>query len=153
MTAKMVFATPTTVINTGNVIANGAIAGGTTILDNSSNLYPFATATLQVLGTFAAAPTDNSTIDLYMRRHANVNSTVNDSAQPASTDLESAEYVGSFLIYNDDEEQRKTITISLAGVRQAHFFIINNTGQAITGTGSPGGATTVDIEPFSYEDA
>ena len=153
MTAKMVFASATNVILTDSGIGSGAVVGGQTILDNSSNLYPFAVATLRILGTFASAPTDLSTVDLYMRRHYLVDGTINDSANPTGTDPESLEFVGSFIIYNDDEEQTKSITISLHGVQKAYFFILNNTGVAISGAGSPYGATRVDVQPFSYQDA
>lgn len=149
MAAKMLFGSATTVISLTSSVTNGNTAGGTTILDNSTNLYPFAVATFNNPDTFGAAPTDKSTIDLYMVRQ-DVDGTSDDTAAPSGTDLESAEYVGSFLIYDTDEEQRKTITISLNGVQKAYFYIINNTGQTITYTS---GAITVKITPFTYEDA
>ena len=156
MTAKMVFASATQVINTDSGIGNGAMAGGQTILDNSSNLYPYATATLRILGTFASAPTAGSTIDLYMVRKGSglaSGGTADDSEAPSGTNTRYAEYVGSFLVYALDEEQTRSITISLNGVKKAYFYIQNNSGVAISGAGSPYGATLVDIQPFSYQDA
>lgn len=149
MTAKMVFGSPTTVISLTSSLSNGNVAGGSTVLDNSSDLYPFAVATFNNPDTFGAAPTNNSTVDLYLVRQ-DVDSTSDDTAVPATTDVESAEYVGSFLIYDTDEEQRKTITISLHGIQKAHFYIFNNTGQTITYSS---GAITVKVTPFSYQDA
>lgn len=149
MAAKMLFGSATTCISLTASLTNGNVAGGTTVLDNSTTLYPFAVATFNNPDTFGAAPTNNSTIDLYMVRQ-DVDGTSDDTAAPTTTDVESAEYVGSFLVYDTDEEQRKTITISLNGVQKAHFYIFNNTGQTITYSS---GAITVKVTPFTYEDA
>lgn len=148
MTTKMVFGSATTVISLTAALSNGNVAGGTTLLDNSTDLYPFARAVLDVPDTFAGAPTNLSTVDLYMVRQ-DVDGTSDDTSAPTSADVEAAEYVGSFLIYDTDEQQRRTINIDLHGVTKAYFYIFNNTGQALSYTSNP---ITVKITPFSYQD-
>jgi len=145
--AKMVFASATTCISLTATLNAGSVGGGTTILDNSTDLYPLATAELYVPDTFAAAPTDRSTVDLYMVRYNVSGGTDDDTSAPTGTDVEAAEYVGSFLIYDTDEAQRNTIVISLAGVSAAHFYIKNQCGQNMVYSSN---AITVKIMPFTY---
>jgi len=147
---QMAFASATTVISLTAALSDGNVAGGTTILDNSTNKYPLATATLDVPDTFAAAPDDRSTVDLYMVRQNVAGGTDDDTSAPASTDVEAAEYVGSFLIYDTDEAQRNTIVISLAGVSSAYFYIMNNCGQALSYSSN---AITVKILPYTFAPA
>lgn len=142
---KMAFASSTTCISLTTSLSDGNVAGGTTELDNSTNLYPLATAVFNNPDTFGAAPDDRSTIDLYMVRN-DTDGTSDDTSAPTGTDVEGAEYVGSFVIYNTDEEQRNSFTFSLLGVEKADFFIKNNTGQTITYSS---GAITVKIAPFT----
>ena len=142
---KMAFASATTVISLTASVTDDNIGGGTTELDNSTNLYPLATAVFNNPDTFGAAPDDRSTIDLYMVRH-DTDSTSDDTSAPSGTDVEAAELVGSFIIYNTDEEQRNSFTFSLLGVKKAGFFIKNNTGQTITYSS---GAITVKVTPFT----
>jgi len=144
--AKMVFASSTTCISFTAALANGSVDGGDTILDNSTNLYPLGTAELYLPNGFASAPTDRSTVDLYMVRYNVSGGTDDDTSAPTGTDVEAAEYVGSFLIHDTDEAQRVTIVISLAGVNAAHFYIKNNCGVEI----STGSANTVKIMPFTF---
>jgi hypothetical protein len=139
-------ATTTSVVSSAAAIASGSSAGGTNILDNSTEKYPWARAVLDIPDTFAGAPTNNSTVDLYMVMQ-DVDNTSDDTAAPASGDMESAQLVGSFLIYDTDEAQRKTITISLHGVLKAHFYIYNGCGQQLSYTSNP---ITVKVTPFSY---
>lgn len=147
---QMVFSsTTTTVISSAAAINSGSSAGGSTMLDNSTEKYPWAKAVLDIPDTFAGAPTNNSTVDLYMVLQ-DVDSTSDDTAAPSAGDMESAQLVGSFLIYDTDEAQRKTITISLHGVLKAHFYIYNGCGQQLSYTSNP---ITVKITPFSYAPA
>lgn len=125
----------TTVIDLTADLTTANCAGGTTLLDNSSELYPYAIAVFNNPGTFGAAPTNNSSVVLYAVLQ-DTDGTSDDTATPATTDLESARYMGSFLIYDTDEEQRVSINISLEGIRKAYFYIMNSTGQTISGSGS-----------------
>ena len=142
----MKWGSATTVISETAAIADGDFSTDTTQLDNSSTLYPYGLAVLRCQDTFAAAPDDNSTVDLYMVMD-DVDGTVDESAAPSGTDPEASTLVGSFPIYNTDEDQVRAINISLHGVRKARFFILNNTGQAISYSSN---AITVKITPFTY---
>lgn len=147
---KMVFsATTTTVIDLTADLTNNNVGGGTAMLDNSTDLYPYAVATFDCPGTFGAAPTNNSAVNLYAVLQ-NTDGTSDDTATPTGTDVESARFMGAFPIYDTDEQQRVTINISLDGIRQANFYIENKTGQTIAGTSSH---IYVKITPYTYAPA
>ena len=146
---KMVFGSPTTVISFASTLANAAntVAADATQLDNSSALYPYARAVLNINDTFAAAPTAGATIDLYMVLD-DVDGTTDETPVPAAADiLYLAKYVGSFVMDNQDVATVKAIMIDLHGVQKARFFLYNNCGQTISYTSV---ATTVKITPFTY---
>ena len=128
-------ASTTTVIDLTADLTNNNVGRGTALLDNSTELYPYAVAVFNNPGTFAAAPTNNSTVNLYAVLQ-DVDSTSDDTADPTGTDVESARFMGAFPIYDTDEEQRVSIDISLLGIRKAYFYIENKTGQTIIGIGS-----------------
>lgn len=138
--------TVTTVIDLTADLTNSNIGGGTALLDNSVELYPYAVATFNNPGTFGAAPTNNSSVNLYAVLQ-DTDGTSDDTAAPAGTDVESARFVGAFPVYDTDEEQRVSITISLDGIKKAYFYIENKTGQTIIGAGSH---IYVKITPFTY---
>jgi len=142
---KMAFASATTVISLTASVTDDNIGGGTTELDNSTDLYPLAIAVFNNPDTFGAAPDDRSTVDLYMVRN-DTDGTDDDTSAPTGTDVEGAELVGSFVIYDADEEQRNSFTFSLLGVKKADFYIKNNTGQSIVYSS---GAITVKVTPFT----
>lgn len=128
-------ATTTTVIDLTADLTNNSVAGGTTLLDNSTELMPYARATFNNPGTFGAAPTNNSTVNLYAVLQ-DTNGTSDDTAAPTGSDVESARFMGAFTIYDTDEEQRCSIDIDLMGIQKAYFYIENKTGQTITGSAS-----------------
>lgn len=149
---KMVFGSTTTVISHAATLASGAntysgLTGCTmTQLDNSTLLYPYARAVLSIPDTFAAAPTAGGTIDLYMTQD-DIDGTSDETPVPAASDiLYLAQWVGSWVVDNQDVANIKPIIISLLGVQKAQFYIVNNSGQQISYTSSP---TTVKITPFS----
>ena len=146
---KQLFGSATTVVNLTADLTNNSVAGGTTELDNSTTLYPYARAVLDTPGTFAAAPTDKSAVNLYAVV-SDTDSTSDDTAAPTGSDVESARFVGAFPIYDTDEQQRVSIDISLLGIQKAFFFIENKTGQTITGTGTN---IYVKITPYTLETA
>ena len=76
----------------------------------------------------------------------NVDGTLDDTSAPTGSDVEAADYCCSFLIYDTDEEQRKTEIFSLLGVRSAYFYIKNNTSSTIDWVSS---AITVKVEPVT----
>jgi hypothetical protein len=150
---KMVFGSPTTVISHAAALAAGAntytgLTGCTmTLLDNSTLLYPYARAVLNVPTAFATAPTAGGTFDLYMTQD-DVDGTSNETPVPVATDITYlAKYVGSFVVDNRTDPILKAIVISLEGVQKAQFYILNSSGQATVYTATP---MTVKVTPFSY---
>ena len=148
---KQVFGTAQTVFDSSTDIASTNFSAASTAFDNTSDAaYPYAPLAV-VMAEFpdwGAAPTDLSTIDLYMVRQ-DVDSTDDDTTTPATTDTEGAEYCGSFVLNNDDELQRKTIVISLTGVKKCLFYIKNNSGQNMNNDG--GTNFIMKVTPFTYE--
>ena len=128
-------ATTTTVIDLTADLTNNSVAGGTTLLDNSTELMPYARATFNNPGTFGAAPTNNSTVNLYAVLQ-DTDGTSDDTAAPTGSDVESARFMGAFTIYDTDEEQRVSSNIDLMGIKKAYFYVDNKTGQTITGSAS-----------------
>ena len=149
--AKMVFGTAQTVFDSATDIASTNFSAASTEFDNTNDAaYPYAPLAL-VMAEFpdwAAAPTDLSTVDLYMVR-SEVDGTDDDTTTPATTDTEGAEYCGSFVLNNDDELQRKTIVISLLGVKKCKFYVKNNSGQNMNNDG--GTNFVMKVTPFTYE--
>lgn len=147
---KQVFsATTTTVVDLTADLTNNSVGGGSALLDNSTELYPYAVAVFNNPGSFGAAPTNLSSVNLYAVLQ-DTDGTSDDSAAPASADVESARFMGAFPVYDTDEEQRVSINISLAGIRKAYFYIENKTGQTITGAASH---IYVKITPYSFAPA
>lgn len=142
----MKWGSATTVISETAAIADGDFSTNTTQLDNSTTLYPYAMAVFDAADTFAAAPDDKSTVDLYMVKD-DVDGTDNETPSPSGTDSDGAEWVGSFVLMNADVVQRRAINISLQGTQKARFFIQNNSGQAISYSSNP---ITVKVTPFTY---
>jgi hypothetical protein len=148
---KQVYGAATTVISCAAAVANanGTDTSHATQLDNSND-YPYGLAVLHIPDTFAAAPANGSSIDLYMVRD-DIDGTNDETPVPTSTDMiYLATYVGSWIMDNQDVETRKAMVIDLRGVRKARFFIWNQTGQQISYTSNP---TTVKVTPFTVAPA
>lgn len=148
---KMVFGTAQTVFDSSTDIASTNFSAASTEFNNTSDAaYPYAPLALACaqFPDWGAAPTDLSTVDLYMVR-TDTDGTSDDTTSPATTDTEGAEYCGSFVLNNDDELQRKTIVISLTGVKKCYFYVKNNSGQNMNNDG--GTNFTLKITPFTYE--
>jgi hypothetical protein len=147
---KQVFGTAQTVFDSNTDIASTNFSAASTEFDNTSDAaYPYAPLAL-VMAEFpdwAAAPTDLSTVDLHMVR-SEVDGTDDDTTTPATTDTEGAEYCGSFVLNNDDELQRKTIVISLLGVKKCKFYVKNNSGQNMNNDG--GTNLIVKVTPVDF---
>jgi len=133
----------TTVIDLTADLTNNSVAGGTTLFDNSTDRMWYAVATFNNPGTFGAAPTANSTVNLYAVLQ-DTDGTNDDTATPTGTTTESARFMGAFPIYAVDEEQRVSIDIDIRGIKKCYFFIENKCGQTIIGTASH---IYVKIEP------
>ena len=148
---KQVFGTAQTVFDSATDIASGAFSAASTEYDNTSDAaYPYAPMA-QVMAEFpdwAAAPTDLSTVSLYMVR-SEVDGTDDDTTTPASADTEGAEYLGAFVLNNDDELQRKTIIVPMTGVRKCKFYVLNGSGQNMNNDG--GTNFVMKVTPLSFE--
>jgi len=115
-------------------------------LDNSTDLWPLAVATLKTPDTWSAAPTVGTTIDLYMCRQDASGGTEDEDA-PAADEVKGAKYVGSFgPLHANDVAQTHEMVISLAGVRKAKFYVQNNSGVSMAFSAG----FTVEIEGFTY---
>jgi len=150
--AIMVFASSaTTVVTQTATVADGEVVGGDAELDNSTDLFPLATAVIGIPDAFGGTPA--GAISLFMVR-GDVDGTSDGTALGYAaldtthnqTDPEYAEFVGS---WNPDvnEAYIDTITISLAGVKKGKFYIQDETGQTLVYSAS---AITVKIHPFSF---
>jgi len=145
--------TPTEVIAQTADAADAEIVGGDAVFDNTTDLWPLATATLFV--TDWGADPSGGTIDLYCMK-GNVGSGAEDEdaggiAYAAALTTSSNEtqtaglhYLGSYSFDVDTGAQRRAINISLTGIKEAYFYIKNNTGTTV---GQP---YTVDVEGFTY---
>ena len=144
------FGTAQTVFNSSTDIASANYSAASTEYDNTSDAaYPYASLA-QVMAEFpdwAAAPTNLSTVDLFMVR-SEVDSTDDDTTTPTTTDGEGAEYCGSFVLYDTDELQRKTIIISTLGVKKCYFYLYNASGQNMNNDG--GTNLVVKVTPIDF---
>jgi hypothetical protein len=151
--AKLVYGSATTVVNvTAANSTSGQVQGNTTLLDNSSQHYPYALAVFACAG-FASAPAANTVVELYQVRQ-DVDSTSdcsNGSTVDGTPAAESgfkatggAELVGVFPLANSASAQRVACNISLKGTEKAYYFTRNGSGQTCN---QP---ITVKITPFSY---
>lgn len=143
-------ASATTVISLTANLANGNAAGGSAMLDNGTDKYPYALATFANLGSFSAAPTEGSVVSLYMVRQ-DVDGTNDDTSAPSGADVESAQFVGAFRLYDTAEVQRHTIEIDLMGALKANFYVKNESG--VTINAGSGTECTVKITPFTLAPA
>jgi len=117
-----------------------------TQLDNSTLGYLYARMVLGIPDTFAAAPTAGGTVDLYMTQD-DIDGTSDETPAPASSDIiYLAQWVGSWVVDNQDVANIKPIIINMLGVQKAQFYIANNTGQTVSYTSNP---TTVKATLFS----
>ena len=144
--------TTTTAISLAATLTNGAntYTGQTGItmadLDNSSEYYPKGKAVLEIPDTFAAAPTAGSVISLWAIP-LDIDGANDTLPVPAATDIENiADYMGAWVMDNQDVATRKAIVIDLEGMKKARFFIKNECGQTLSYTASP---ITVKITPFT----
>jgi hypothetical protein len=146
--AKMVFGSTTTAISLTATLNNATFSGTTTVVDNSTDLYPHVKAVLSIEDTFSAAPSAGGYFGLWMLPQ-NVDSTNDDKPAPDSSTSKAATLVGVFPVSADDVAYRKTIIIPdcLLGLTGASFYLENRSGVNATYTTN---AITVKITPFSY---
>ena len=145
--------TPTEVIAQTANVADTEIVGGDAVFNNTTDLWPLGMATLFVTG-FATDPS-GGTVDLYLMKGDVGSGAENEDAGGIAyatnltttdneTQTEGLHYVGSYSFDVDTGNQRRAINVSLMGVKEAYFYIKNNTGVALT---QP---VTVDVEGFTF---
>lgn len=153
MAMKQIFdGTASTVITTTGTIADGIFTVASTNatitqFDNSTDLWAFARLTLDIPDTFAAAPTVDTTIDVYIIQDDLAGGTA-DETPPTTTIQKSAVYITSFRVYATDENQPMQRIISLSGVSKCRFYFQNNSGQTM----SFSSGATLKCEGYSVDD-
>jgi len=146
-------ASETTVLSITADVTDGSLDAGTqTQLDNSSELYPYAKATIYLPnGVTGGAWNGTPTVDLYMEEQDIGGGTDDETPVLPSggTDTVGLKQVGSFVLDDNataSTAQRRTCVFSLLGVNKAEFRIVNNTGRTLDYVAT---AITVKVRPFS----
>lgn len=123
-----------------NSLANAGTALGSTVLDNSTGLYLFLNAQLNV--TFGSAPTAGNTVDLYLVPSLDGTNYSDTATTPNQL------YAGSFPLRAVTTAQK--VIMLPAGVMLGPFkykpFIVNNSGVAFPASGS-----TLDVYRYNQQ--
>lgn len=143
MSAKQIFdGTPTTVITGTGTLADNNFSTSSNAtevdFDNTTGLWPLGRAVLSC--SASTAPDDQSVVNL-VQYQSGVDG-------PASTDVQGARRVGSFVLHDTTSQQQpEPVLFSLVGVKTtAGFSIENLSGQTLDLD------FTVTIEGLSLED-
>lgn len=148
--AKQIFGTQVTIFDSAVDIAAGQFGGAMTVFDNTADAaVPYATHAVvtAVFPDWAAAPVAGTTVELWGVLQ-DVDGTSDDTDAPSGTAAGGARPFGAFPIAAADALQRRTITISLEGVKKVQFYPKNGTAQNMNNDG--GTNFLVKITPFSY---
>lgn len=149
--SKQFFGTAQTVINTATDIAAGNFSGApAATFDNTTDAsVPYATHALAMIEMpdWAAAPVAGTLVELWGVL-IDTDGTDDDTDAPSGTAAGGARPFGSFTVAAADALQRRTITISLEGVKKVDFYIKNGTAQNMNNDG--GTNCVVKVEPFTY---
>lgn len=128
---RVVYGTAQTVFNLATDIAAGAFSSaGTDFTNNDATIGAalYADAMIE-MPDWAAAPVAGTTVQLWGLL-INVDGTDDDTDAPASAAPGGARFLGSWVIAAVDALQRRTITISLAGIQSGFTpYIYNGTAQ------------------------
>lgn len=147
---KQIFGTAQTVFDLATDIASGNFSAAGTTFDNTTDAaVPYATHA-EVMAEFpgwAAAPTAGSVVELWGVLQ-DVDGTDDDTDAPSGTASNGARFLGSFPIAATNALQRRTIAISLEGIRKFAPYLRNLSGQNMNNDG--GTNCVVKITPFSY---
>lgn len=147
---KQLFGTAQTVINTGTDIAANNFSGAPAAsFTNNDSAVPQA-AWAQAMAEFpdwASAPAAGTVVELWGVL-LNTDGTDDDTDAPSGTAQNGARFFGSFTLAAADALQRRTITISLRGIKDAVDFYIRN-GSAVNMNNDGGTNCVVKITPFA----
>ena len=149
--SKQFFGTAQTVINTATDIAAGNFSGApAATFDNTTDAaVPYATHALAMIEMpdWAAAPVAGTLVELWGVL-IDTDGTDDDTDAPSGTAAGGARPFGAWVIAAADALQRRTITISLEGVKKVDFYIKNGTAQNMNN--DAGTNCVVKVEPFTY---
>jgi hypothetical protein len=147
---QMLYGTAQTVINTGTDIAAANFSGApaATFNNTTDSTVPYALYAEAMLEApdWAAAPAVGTYVALYGVL-LNTDGTDDDTDAPSGTAVNGARYFGSWPMAAVDALQRRTITISLLGVKECDFYILNGTAQNMNN--DAGTNCVVKITPFT----
>lgn len=148
--SRMFYGTAQTVIDTGTDIAAGNFSGSpaATFDNTTDSTVPYALYAEAMIEVpdWAAAPVAGTNVSLWGVL-IDVDGTDDDTDAPSGTASNGARLFGAWVVSAADALQRRTITISLLGVRKCNFYILNSTAQNMNNDG--GTNCVVKITPFS----
>lgn len=147
---KAFYGTAQTVISTAVDVAAGNFSVTTTQFDNTIDaIVPYAPLANAIASfpDWGAAPAVGTTVELWGLLK-DVDGTSDDTQAPSGTVSGGARFFGAWVISADDALQRRTIVISLDGVKFCDFYFKNGTAQNMNNDG--GTSAIVKIEPFAY---
>lgn len=131
-----------------NALANNAGAISTTAFDNATVLALWLFGDFELNVTFAAAPSANTFIDMYLLPSLN-GTTFNDGTSGASALGVASNFIGSFPIRNVVTAQQLTLPVSAPVRLPLSLFkiqLINRSGVAFPAAGS-----TIRMYPSRYQ--
>lgn len=146
---RPVYGTPQTVFNSAVDIGAGAFsAAGTAFTNNDATIgaAPYADVMIE-MPDWAAAPVAGTVVQLWGLL-IDVDGTDDDTDAPSAAASGGARLLCSFVIAAADALQRRTMTISLAGIQNGFTpYIFNGTAQNMNNDG--GTAMVVKITPWT----
>lgn len=145
---KNVYGTAQTVIDTAVDIPTLEFSVNTAIFTNTDTVVPdalYANAMLEV-PDWGAAPLATALLTLWGLLQ-DVDGTDDDTDPPSGTSSGGAIFFGTWPIAAVDSLQRRTMVISLNGVRACKFYVQNGSAQNINNDG--GTNMILKITPFS----
>jgi hypothetical protein len=148
--AKQFRGTAQTVINTSTDIAAGNFSGApAATYDNTTDAAVPDAPWAEVMAEFpdwGAAPAVGTFVDLWGVL-LNTDGTDDDTDAPSGTSNGGARFFGAFPIAAADALQRRTIVVSMLGVKQVDFYIRNGTATNMNNDG--GTNCVVKVTPLA----
>ena len=141
-TQKQFFGTAQTVLTT--TVSSGACSGAGLFNNTSDSVVPYALQAMATLDVPSFSGVPAATVELWgVLRTTDV--TEHDTDPPVdSTNFAGAMFFGEWVIAPVNAAQQRSTVISLEGVEQVDFYVLNKTGVALNSS------TTVKIQPFAY---
>lgn len=148
---RQIFGSVQTLISSTTDIASGNFGAGGTAFDNQvDSAVPYAThalATIQ-MPDWGAAPAAGVVVELWGVLQ-DTDGTDDDTDAPSGTAANGARFFGAFPVAATDALQRRTVVISLEGVKKGFVPYLKN-GSAQNMNNDGGTPLTLKVTPFSY---